>query len=179
MSLNRTGIREEPLVSIGYLSQPRSPTPSSTHPSATENPAALLQSTLPEISIIVPTHNPERTIEQCLHSIASQSFPAKEVIIIDRFSRDRTARIGHLSRARIVQADANRSLARNIGLFQSNSECILFVDSDMMLTSEPLAQCSKGTSEASGSDNTREVLRKGLPGKVQVLGATNSSEQRP
>jgi len=46
----------------------------------------------PILSIIIPTHNSELTIEECISSIKSQKYPKEkyEIIIVDDGSKDNT-----------------------------------------------------------------------------------------
>ena len=48
---------------------------------------------IPLFSIIIPTYNSEKSIEQCLKSIFSQSFDSFQVLIIDGLSTDKTIQI--------------------------------------------------------------------------------------
>ena len=43
-----------------------------------------------KISIIIPTYNSERVIEECLEGIISSNFTDYELIIIDNLSTDST-----------------------------------------------------------------------------------------
>src|SRR3990170_8335338 len=67
----------------------------------TPNPSLIKQPTskenLPSISVVTPTFNSEKTLEQCLNSIANQDYPQElvEVIIVDAGSDDRTLEIAH------------------------------------------------------------------------------------
>ena len=47
----------------------------------------------PKISIITIAYNSERTIEQTIKSVISQSYPHKEYIIVDGLSTDNTLNI--------------------------------------------------------------------------------------
>jgi arabinofuranan 3-O-arabinosyltransferase len=100
-----------------------------------------------DISVIIPTYNSARTLSKCLDSIKRQSVNATEIIVVDRFSGDGTPTIGRTNGARVVQADANRSVARNIGLEHSSSSAVLYVDSDMTLTSNVLEDCIAGLAD--------------------------------
>ncbi len=47
----------------------------------------------PLVSILVPARNEERNIERCVTSLLAQDYPAKEIIVLDDDSSDRTASI--------------------------------------------------------------------------------------
>lgn len=90
----------------------------------------------PQISIIVPVYNAEKTIAKCLSSICNQTFRELEIIVIDDGSTDNSYSLceGMTStdkRIRLVtQANAGRSHTRNKGLELATGEWIGFVDSD-------------------------------------------------
>lgn len=88
------------------------------------------------VSIIIPAYNAEKTIERCIDGLVKQTYKPTEIIIIDDGSTDRTGPI--LDKYAITykyikvihQTNAGVSAARNRGLDEASSECILFVDSD-------------------------------------------------
>src|SRR5262249_35069837 len=47
--------------------------------------------TMPLVSVLVPAYNHEAFVERCLDSILTDPYPAKEIVIIDDGSTDRTA----------------------------------------------------------------------------------------
>ena len=47
----------------------------------------------PAISILIPSYNHEKYIEQCLNSILEENYPNKEIVIIDDGSTDKTPEI--------------------------------------------------------------------------------------
>ena len=53
----------------------------------------MIKSSVPKVSIIIPTFNSEKTIKTTLFSINSQSYENIENIIIDGFSTDNTIKI--------------------------------------------------------------------------------------
>lgn len=67
--------------------------------------------------------------------------------MVDRFSGDETTEIGRTNGVRVIQANANRSAARNIGFMDSSGMAVLFVDSDMILTERVLEDCITGLAE--------------------------------
>lgn len=88
------------------------------------------------ISIIVPAYNAEKTIERCVDGLVKQTFKPTEIIIIDDGSTDRTGAIldQYATKYKYIkvihQTNAGVSAARNRGIDEASSECILFVDSD-------------------------------------------------
>ena len=43
-----------------------------------------------DVSVVIPAYNAEETILRALHSIASQSVKAREIIVVDGGSTDNT-----------------------------------------------------------------------------------------
>jgi len=48
---------------------------------------------MPLVSIIIPTYNSARTLEQCLISIVAQDYKDIEIIVVDNNSTDTTKEI--------------------------------------------------------------------------------------
>lgn len=88
------------------------------------------------ISIIVPVYNVEPYLDECLHSIASQSYDSFEVIMVNDGSTDGSKGICERwrdsdHRFKLVnQNNSGVSAARNIGLDNALGDFICFVDSD-------------------------------------------------
>ena len=96
------------------------------------------------ISIVIPTYNSRATLARCLASIRSQTYSPKAVIVVDRLSRDGTPDVAMADGAKVIETEANRSLARNIGLKNSSSDAVLFVDADMILPFSLIEECETG-----------------------------------
>jgi len=96
-----------------------------------------------KVSIIIPTYNSAETLEKCLKSIRSQSYPFYEIIIVDSFSNDDTLRIAKNFGARIIRQKSNTAYARNIGILNSYGEYLLFIDSDQILSPSVVEECIK------------------------------------
>jgi len=102
-----------------------------------EQGADCLVNSGPLISIIVTAHNTEEYIESCLHSLIAQSYPNKEIIVIDDCSSDRTASIvRRIAKSafpiRLYQLNTNLGtyFAKNYGITRCKGEVIFFQDSD-------------------------------------------------
>ena len=96
------------------------------------------------ISIIIPAYNVELYITDSLDSIAKQTIPPDEIIIINDGSTDRTSSIikKHplYARIKLIEVDnGGQGLARNIGIAEATSDYIYFFDSDDLLVSNFIA----------------------------------------
>jgi glycosyltransferase involved in cell wall biosynthesis len=87
--------------------------------------------------VVVPAHNEERYLRQCLRSVAIQNHRALECIVVDDASTDGTAKIvRHFAEAdprfRLVSHDVNKGLpaARNSGVAAARGELVAFLDAD-------------------------------------------------
>ena len=47
----------------------------------------------PLVSILIPAYNAEKSIADTLRSAIAQTWPRKEIIVVDDGSRDRTAKV--------------------------------------------------------------------------------------
>ena len=84
----------------------------------------------PQISIIIPTYNEAKYISSCLSFLERQTFKAKEIIIVDDGSTDKT--VETLSEFRILrQVHKGAGAARNLGAKHAVGDILVFVDADM------------------------------------------------
>ncbi|MCP4602634.1 MAG: glycosyltransferase [Proteobacteria bacterium] len=88
----------------------------------------------PDISVIVPVHNREKSIAPCVESILGQTLPPKELIVVDDGSTDKTlnALRPYQNQIQIISMLENKgvSRARNKGVEQASCRWISFLDSD-------------------------------------------------
>jgi glycosyltransferase involved in cell wall biosynthesis len=85
------------------------------------------------ISVVIPCHNAGRWIETALRSVAEQSYPPHEVIVIDdRSTDDSVARVETMGVAdRLLRVDAgNAAAARNAGIEAATGDWIALLDAD-------------------------------------------------
>ncbi|MDA9120131.1 glycosyltransferase family 2 protein [Opitutales bacterium] len=90
----------------------------------------------PFFSVIVICYNSENTIEKCINSIFSQTYKQFDIICVNDGSTDNTlsllnkfAKSDNCVRI-FSQKNNGRGSARNLGIKNSTSQFILFVDSD-------------------------------------------------
>ncbi len=91
---------------------------------------------LPLASIIVPVYNDEDTIEVCLRTLVRQTYPVKEIIVVNDGSTDSTASV--LSKMAqdypalhiIHTRHGGITKARNIGIKHTRGEVVFFGEGD-------------------------------------------------
>jgi len=86
----------------------------------------------PRVSVVVCAYNAERTLDQCLTSLAALNYPDYEVILVNDGSRDRTLDIAeeHGFCRIISQSNKGLSVARNVGAEAATGEIVAYTDSD-------------------------------------------------
>jgi glycosyltransferase involved in cell wall biosynthesis len=97
----------------------------------------------PLVTIIIPCFNGETFVDEAIRSALSQTYPNKEVIVIDDGSSDSSLKVIQSFGDQIRwETGPNRggSAARNRGLHLSNGELIQFLDADDVLFPEKLAR---------------------------------------
>jgi len=99
-----------------------------------------------EFSVIIPSYNRARLLARALDSILMQSYPAREIIVIDDGSSDSTARLIRENYPEVryhYQRHAGVSAARNCGIRLTSSRWIALLDSDDSWTPGKLAAQAK------------------------------------
>lgn len=95
----------------------------------------------PLVSVIIPAYNSSSTLEFCLKSLRSQTYPNIEIIVVDSFSKDDTRTTAQNHGASVFSVRALRSEARNYGAKRAGGELLFFVDADMELTPKVIEEC--------------------------------------
>ena len=95
----------------------------------------------PLVSVVIPTYNSEKTIKECIESVRKQTYKNCEVIVVDKFSSDRTIEISKSLGARVILKDCGVSAARNEGIKEAKGEYIMSIDSDMKLSPRVIEEC--------------------------------------
>ena len=91
---------------------------------------------LPLISVVVPVYRVEKYLDHCIQSIAAQTYPNLEILLVDDGSPDGSGAICDRwaekdSRIRVFhKQNAGAGAARNTALDAAAGELIAFVDSD-------------------------------------------------
>jgi len=98
----------------------------------------------PDVSIIIPVYNGEKTIEQAIRSCLNQTYSNIEILVIDNASTDNTQNLVHSfdsPKIRYIFTEKKgRSHARNLGLQEAKGKWIQFLDADDLLDENKIAK---------------------------------------
>lgn len=90
----------------------------------------------PLISVVIPVHNAEDTLDVCIQSVEMQEFEDYEIILVDDGSIDQSAvicdtRAEENEKIRVYHTEnKGAAAARNYGVRQAKGEAVAFIDSD-------------------------------------------------
>lgn len=120
-------------------------------------------SQIPHLSIIVPAFNAEKFLSRCLQSLAAQTYPDFEVILINDGSKDNTLALAEDwarrdSRIRLFsQENRGPAATRNRGIREAHASRIMFVDSDDYLELNAVELLLRLKEEKKSSNSTGVV----------------------
>lgn len=107
---------------------------------------------MPEISVIIPCHNIESYIGECLGGLLSQTFQDFEILVMENASEDSTLSTAKRyaeedKRVRVFSLDTKGvSNARNEGLKHAYGKYVAFVDGDDFFSEDYLFELHKNIS---------------------------------
>lgn len=110
----------------------------------------------PAVSVIVPVHNGEKYLEECLESIANQQFRDFEVLMVNDGSTDSSPEICKRFEKRdrrfrlLNRENSGVSAARNMGLDRAVGRWVMFLDADDTLNPRTLADLT-GMAQETGA----------------------------
>ncbi len=117
------------------------------------------------ISVVVPFHNAEKYIEDCVRHLLGQEYPTAktEIIMVDNNSRDRSVEIVKRYPEVILLHEPKQGAyaARNAGLERASCDVVAFTDPDCA----PATDWLRTIDEAMRDPDTDLVVGSHLPGK--------------
>lgn len=103
-----------------------------------------------KISVVIPTKNEEKNIENCLKSLKKQTYKNFDIFIIDSFSTDKTVEIAKkYTQNIIIKKTRFPGEARNLGVKNSDADIIAFIDADTLAPEEWLERIAEDFSNNS------------------------------
>ncbi len=99
------------------------------------------------ITVVIPVRNREHLVARAIESVAAQTLPPDEIIVVDDASTDRTIDVVEsfsksLKTLKLIslKTNAGAAQARNIAIQRAKSDLIAFLDSDDVWYSEKLSK---------------------------------------
>ncbi|OGK17803.1 hypothetical protein A2866_05460 [Candidatus Roizmanbacteria bacterium RIFCSPHIGHO2_01_FULL_39_8] len=95
------------------------------------------------VSVIITTHNSQNYLNNCLKSIAEQSYPKNkiEIIVVDNNSTDETKKIAQLYVKKLYNKGKERCSQRNFGAKKCMGKYYFYLDADMILGENVIREC--------------------------------------
>lgn len=106
---------------------------------------------IPRFSVVIATYNRGPILEKCLRALQGQTLPASafEIVVVDDGSTDGTGELVQRLQAEqpkgpawqyVWQANQGRSHARNVGIGMAKGAIVVFIDSDVVVVPEFMAE---------------------------------------
>ncbi len=107
----------------------------------------------PRISVIIPTYNAARTLDDTLQAVFASQYPDVEVIVVDDGSTDASAEIAGRYPCTVVRLPANIGAARakNAGAERASGDIVFFTDADCLIRPDALRLIAGDLADASVS----------------------------
>jgi glycosyltransferase involved in cell wall biosynthesis len=97
----------------------------------------------PRVSVIIPTHNRPKLLQEAIESALAQTYPNVEIIVVDDGSTDNTAEIVAQYGGKVTyikQANQDVAAARNTGGRAASGEYLTFLDDDDLIMPTKIAR---------------------------------------
>ena len=108
------------------------------------------------VSILIPAYNSAKYIHSAIESAVSQTWPNKEIIVVDDGSKDDTYQIASSFNSPFVrvvsQNNRGASAARNYALLLSKGDYIQWLDSDDILSVDKITKQIEGAENGKTSN---------------------------
>ncbi len=92
------------------------------------------------VSVIIPCYNQAHFLDEAIESVLTQSYPNREIIVVDDGSTDNTAEVARRYSivSYVYRENAGPSAARNAGVEAGRGKYLVFLDADDRLLPEAL-----------------------------------------
>lgn len=95
-----------------------------------------------KVSVVIPNYNGTETLPLVWQGLSNQTRPADEIIFVDDGSTDNSSDIlKGFDRAKVLtQKNSGAPIARNRGIREATGEIVIFIDNDIIPTSNFIAE---------------------------------------
>ena len=120
---------------------------------------------MPQLSVIVPAYNSEKSLKPCLEAVRNSAYKDYELIVVDCGSRDGTSFIAKKYADKVIVHHKNpgRLKVRYSGIMASSGEAIVNVDSDVIVKPDTFTKINDYLSEYQKTDAVTGSLSKEHP----------------
>ncbi|WP_214107650.1 glycosyltransferase family 2 protein [Acrocarpospora catenulata] len=96
----------------------------------------------PLVSVIIPNYNYGYVLGQCLEAVKAQTYAPLEIILVDDCSTDDSVAVAEALGVPVLRTPRNGgvSVARNLGVEHARGEILFFLDSDVALAPDAVAE---------------------------------------
>ncbi|WP_062432762.1 glycosyltransferase family 2 protein [Herbidospora daliensis] len=96
----------------------------------------------PLVSVIIPNYNYGYVLGQCLEAVRAQTYPNVEIVLVDDCSTDDSVAVARAMGVEPLSTPRNGGVcvARNLGVEHARGEILFFLDSDVALAPDAVAE---------------------------------------
>ena len=110
----------------------------------------------PLVSILIPAYNAQPWLAETIRSALAQTWPSKEIIVVDDGSRDQTLSVARQFASKnvsvVTQENQGGSAARNRAFELCQGEFIQWLDADDLLAPEKIARQMEAWTKCPGNE---------------------------
>jgi glycosyltransferase involved in cell wall biosynthesis len=125
------------------------------------------------ISFIIPAHNEEQLIGQCLaslHEAALASGRAFEIIVAADACTDRTVEIARVAGAAVIEHERRQIAAtRNLGARHAKGDVLFFIDADTFVNAQSLREAIAALDAGAAGGGSPFILDGVVPWHVRLF----------
>jgi glycosyltransferase involved in cell wall biosynthesis len=129
------------------------------------------------VSVIIPNYNYAATLKLCIPAVLRQTHPNLEVIMVDDGSTDDSVAIAESHGVRVVHTGGRCGVAagRNLGAAHARGQVLFFLDSDVELADDAVAQAAArlgadpGIGALCGIEDPEPLIRDSLVEEYRAL----------
>lgn len=134
----------------------------------------------PLVTVIVPNYNYGAALGLCLRSIQAQTYPNLELLLVDDCSTDDSVAVARGLGVRVLSTGVNSGVAttRNLGAAHASGEYLVFVDSDVEIRPDAVANAvaalaaDPGLGAVCGNYDPEPLIRRGRVQEYRSLQQT-------
>lgn len=112
----------------------------------------------PDLTVVIPVLDEEAYLPHLLETLAAQTRPARDIIVVDAGSTDGTAAAAKAGGARFVEGGGLPGPSRNLGAGLATTEWVLFLDADVRLPPDAIETALAGMDRL-GADSASCAFR--------------------